>query len=54
MDLKEFVKIHCPKCGESKTVEKYCPFTGHMHGNGWTYTCQNCGQPMEVEDASLE
>jgi hypothetical protein len=48
MDVKEYCTIEC-KCGHKETVEKFCPYTGHVVGNGWSYTCPVCHDSMKLE-----
>jgi DNA-directed RNA polymerase subunit RPC12/RpoP len=44
------VYFRCPRCSHREGPKnEYCPYTGMVHGSGWTYTCPQCNDPMEVD-----
>ena len=42
-----------PHCAMTIEMQKFCPYTGMLHGEGWNYCCPRCRTDMEEvkEDA---
>ena len=44
----EFLILKCNSCGKEQIRSKYFTFTGHRHGEGWEYVCDNCRGPVTM------